>query len=690
MKKTTLLFCLLLNAALWAQTFTGSTGSINDEGLINDYTTTVSDLANPLNGDYGLIKVCVDISHTYDSDLNVHLIAPDGTEINLFSGLGGGGHDFTGTCLSQSAEFSINSSGSPFTGTFKPQETLGSFNAGQDGNGVWTLRILDTYPFADTGTVNSWSLEFGEDAAVPFVFTASNLPIVIINTNGQTIVDEPKIDAFMSIINNGEGMMNSVTDTPNEYNGNVGIELRGNYSQGLPQKPYKFETRDEEGEELNVSLLGMPEEHDWCLIANYNDKVFMRNTLAYDLFTQMGNYAARSQYCEVVLNGNYQGVYMLMESIKRDNDRVDIAKLEEDENDGLDITGGYILKSDYWTSEDSWELEYHPIAHPDRDVRLVYEYPKPDDITYDQKVYIQTFINDFETALYGDNFADPVNGYNKYIDVDSFIDYFIVNELSRNIDGFRKSFFFNKDKDESEDEISKLKAGPVWDFDWAWKDIWSCPIFEATDGSGWAHDINDCNPDVASPGWHIRLLEDPAFQNRLRCRWEDFRSTFLSDEAIDAYIDETAALLNDAQSRHFDRWGNLGINTGTPEVEQDPATFEAQIAQFKNWIDLRTAWLDSHIPGSAENCDAAANATFEKNTISIYPNPANEIVQISSDSLQQPDYAEFFDVTGKSVLKQKIAGNSPVIVSGLANGIYICRVSAEGTILKTVKIVVMH
>jgi subtilisin-like proprotein convertase family protein len=688
MKKTVLFLLCIYSSLAFAQTFSGTTGTISDDGTINNYTTTVSGISAPLTTNYGLVQVCLDITHTWDSDLKVSLIAPNGTSINLFTGIGGADDDFTGTCLRQDGSAPINTVWAPFTGTFKPQETLGNLNNGGDGNGVWTLQILDTYAFADTGAVLGWSVTFGENAPAPFVFQSSNLPIVLINTNGVEIPDDPKIDALMGIIDNGEGVINYITDTPNAFNGNIGIELRGNYSQGLPQKPYKFETRDAGGAEDDVALLGMPQEHDWCLIANYNDKVFMRNTLSYSLFEQMGNYATRSRYCEVVLNGSYQGVYMLMESIKRDNSRVDIAKLEADENTGLNVTGGYILKSDYWTNEDSWVSDFHPLDHPDRDVRLVYEYPKPEDITDAQKAYIQNFIYDMESALYGDNFADPVNGYAKYMDVDSFIDYFIVNELARNIDGFRKSFFFNKDKDVSATQISKLKAGPVWDFDWAFKNIWSCSIFEATDGSGWAHHINDCEPDVASPGWHIRLLQDPAFANRLRCRYESYRESVMSNEALTAYIDDKAALLQEAQARHFEKWGNLGVNTGTPELEYDPSTFALQIDQFKNWINFRLAWLDANIPGTAQDCSLAVTDP-NQNGFEIYPNPVKDKAYISISTGIQPDTAIVYDLTGKRVFSGSIS-NGSIDLSSVANGLYICTVLSEGSVIKTVKIAVAH
>ncbi|OYU80672.1 MAG: hypothetical protein CFE23_08085 [Flavobacterium sp. BFFFF1] len=686
MKKMYSLFLLIVATYLNAQTFNGSTGSISDDGTVNYYTSAVSGLSTNLNESQGVVQVCLDISHTYDSDLNVFLEAPDGTTINLFSGIGGDGHNFSDTCLNQDADTAINSAAAPFTGLFKPMESIGNVNNNQNGNGTWKLRIVDTYPFADTGTVNSWSISFAANAPTPFVFTESNLPIVLIDTNGETIPDEPKIPGLMAIIDNGPGQLNHITDVPNNFNGNIGIEMRGNYSQGLPQKPYKFETRDSAAAELNVSLLGMPEEHDWCLISNYNDKVFMRNTLAYQLFTDMGHYAPRSRYCEVVLNGVYQGVYMLMESIKRDNNRVDIAKLEVTENTGLNLTGGYIIKNDYWNDTNSWLLNYHPIDHPDFDVHLVYDYPKEEDITAQQKTYIQTFTNNLETALYGPDFADPVNGYAKFLDVDSFIDYFIVNELARNNDGFKKSSYFHKDKD-SNTTLAKLKAGPVWDFDWAWKNIDECAIFAATDGSGWAHQINDCYPDVNSPGWFVRLLQDTAFQNKLRCRWEYFRATIMSDTALETYIDDTAAYLNNAQARHFTRWENLGVSTGTPEVDADPSTFDGQIAKFKNWIALRLAWLDANMPGNAVNCNLGL-VQSQVQQRKLYPNPVKDVLHISAKTNNAQ--IEIYDITGKLMVKTTSESNdSNINLAAFSNGIYNCRIS-DGNTITVEKVVVMH
>lgn len=686
MKNIAFIYFFFFSTIIFGQTFVGATGEIPDDGSTTDFNLVVSGLSSTaLNATHGLIKVKLNITHTYDSDLNVALISPDGTLITLFSGIGGDGDNFLNTNLVQTATNSINDGVAPFSGNFKPQQSLGNLNNNQNGNGIWKLRVVDTYPMADSGSLNNWSIQFGNNASVVPVFSTSNLPIVVINTNNILIQDEPEINATMGIINNGVGIMNNTSDVPTDYNGNITIEYRGSYSQSLPQKPYKITTKDIAFANTDVSLLGMPAEHDWCLIANYNDKVFMRNALAYKIFGEMGHYSARNQYCEVVINGIYQGVYLLMESLKRDNNRIDISKLEITENTGVNLTGGYIFKSDYWNDTDSWQLNYHPIDHPDFNVRLVYDYPKPAVITPEQKTYVQTFVNDFETALYGDNFADDALGYNAFIDTDSFIDYFIVNELSRNNDGFKKSCYFNKNKD-GVNAISKIKAGPVWDFDWAWKNINECSIFAATDGSGWAHKINDCFPDNNATGWYVRLLQDVNFQNKLRCRWDDLRTTFLSETALNNYIDSTANYLNEAQARHFVKWENLGYNTGTPEMEADPTTFSGQITKFKNWIATRISWLDANIPGISTYCTLGLN---NKNSdINFYPNPVKDVLHFRNNSNKGIILLTIFDATGKCVFNSNL--NENIDLSALSNGIYLCKMVGKNQILKTQKIVILH
>jgi subtilisin-like proprotein convertase family protein len=630
----------LCGISISAQTYTGGSGPINDVAT-NDFPIVVSGLSPATidTNNFGLETVCMNLTHTYDSDLEISIIAPDGTSKILASGLGGGGDNYTNTCFNGFASTAISSGNAPFTGTFIPQGVMGMVNNGQNGNGTWILRVRDMAA-QDVGNLFSWSLTFGNNPATYQTFSSSNMPIVVINTNSQTIVQTGKITADMGIIYNGIGVRNYMTDPFNNYNGKIGIEIRGNYSSILPQKPYEFETRDINGNNLDTSLIGMPSEHDWCLIAMYNDKSFMRNMLSYNSFTSMGHYGTRNELCEVILNGEYQGVYALTETIKRDNNRVSVAKLDPNETTWPDISGGYILKNDYWDASNSWLLNYSPIDHPTFPIHLVYVYPKYDEIVPQQKTYIQTFVNDYETALYGPNFADTANGYRKYISTRSFIDYLIMNELSRNVDGFKKSAYFYKEKDNVNGSIGKLKAGPVWDFDWAWKDIPGC-YFGATDGSGWSHLINDCGPDVNGTGWFVRLLQDSAFANELNCRWTELRATIFDTTNLFHYMDSIASYSNEAQARHYTYWGHMGQATGTPEVVPPRPSYQAEVDSLKAWILRRIIWMDANMPGNSNNCNLTGIASPQNSNsfVTAYPNPFGSDIHLSF-MLAQPEVIE--------------------------------------------------
>jgi len=518
-------------------------------------------------------------------------------------------------------------------------------------------------------------------------FTSSNLPIIIIDTYGVPIPDEPKIPGTMKIVDNGPGQINHVSDPGNIYNGNIGIEVRGASSASYPQKPYGVETRDIQQNQLNMPLFGFPEEHDWVLLANYNDKVFMRNTLAFRLAQQTGHYASRTRYAEVMVNGEYEGIYIFGEKIKRDNGRVDIAKLLPDENSGEPMTGGYIFKIDYWDWTNSWTSGFHPTGHPDFDVHYVYYYPKPDDITAAQKEYLQAYIYSCESVLYSLGFADTTNGYRKYLEAGSFIDYFLVNEVSRNNDGFKKSWYFFKDRDSID---RRIKAGPVWDFDWAWKNIDECFIFSNTDGSGWAYKVNDCYPDVNSPGWHIRLLQDPMFRNELKCRYEYLRGNILNTDTLLNWVDANVQYLWEAQQRHYTRWPILGLNVGTPVVGYIPETFQGEIDDFKNWITLRLNWLDANMPGTCTHTklpdfNETARLPF------IFPNPARDKAFLEYPSAENDLQIKITDLTGR-ILPIHFNNENRIYsidTHTLPAGIYLCHIlDGSGYSEETLKMIV--
>jgi len=506
--------------------------------------------------------------------------------------------------------------------------------------------------------------------STPSDFTSSNLPIVVITTKpGENIPDAPKITADMKIIYHDNGIRNYISDSGNVYTGKVGIEIRGAYSASLPQKPYGFETRDIAGNKLNVSLLGMPSENDWVLLANYNDKTFLRNVLAFDIFHKMGNYSTRNRFCEVIVNNEYQGIYLLGEKIKQDSGRVNIAKLKTGDNTGDNVTGGYIIKNDYFTATDSWKSNFSPLNKPGAEVYFVYYDPKPDVLTGPQKVYIQGFINTLESVLYNPSFRSPVYGYKSYIDVKSFSDYFILGEVTRNVDTYKKSRYYYKNKD-SRDGL--LHSGPSWDFDWAWRNLLeNCIHVNQTDGSGWAYKINECAAWPVPPSWEIRMLQDNDFAGLIHDSYFALRKTILSQTAIENTIDSVATLLNEAQYRHFQKWNILGTNTGTPEYGYQPTTYRGVIISFKYWISTRLAWLDANMIGpvlSAENNQA------EQIKCRVFPNPVSDILYIESD--QEINSIVFFNITGIQVIEKSNLCDFSVgtDLTGLNPGIYIARI----------------
>ena len=449
MRLLTKIFMLLfISISVSAQTFNGFGGAIPDDGTSIQFPITLSGLPiTALDTSYGVESVCINITHTYDSDLDIWLICPDNTYIELSTGNGGNGQNYTNTCLNDTATSFISSAVAPFTGDFIPESYLYHANNGQSPNGDWKLLIHDTYAFADSGSLISWSITFGSHPGHPLVFTSSNLPILKINTNGQSIVDNPKIFCSMKVIDNGVGFRNFVSDSIFTFNDSIGIEVRGSSSQTFPKKSFSVETIDSTGVSKNVSLLGMPSENDWILNASYTDKSFMRNVLSCQLAREMGNYGSRTRFVELVINDQYQGIYIFMEKIKRDANRVNVSKMTTADTIGDALTGGYILKMDKFTGAGGigWTTLYPPTsggANP----FIQYEYPKAADILPQQENYIHAYVDSFENVLASSQFADPINGYAKYLDVNSAIDYFLINELARNNDGFKKSVFFYKNK----------------------------------------------------------------------------------------------------------------------------------------------------------------------------------------------------------------------------------------------------
>lgn len=505
-------------------------------------------------------------------------------------------------------------------------------------------------------------------------FTSSNLPVIVIETDSQEIVDDPRIVADMGIIWNGQGEINYMTDPFNNYAGKISIEYRGATSQVFPKKSYGLETQDDLGENRNVSLLGLPEENDWVLYGPYSDKTLIRNILTYQLAGELGQYAPRTRLCELVVNGEYQGVYVLVEKIKRDQNRVDIARLEPDETTGEDLTGGYIIKVDKMTgnSGPAWSTETGGIY-------FQYEYPKYDEITEEQKAYILEFLEDLEYALTSVELGDTIVGYRRYLDEPSAVDMFIINELSKNVDGYFLSTFFYKDADRNG---GLLHMGPVWDFNLSFG---VAEYREAYRTDGFQIDQN---PAI---WWWDRLLQDPEFIGNIKERWAGIREHQFSNEHIMGLIDSLTLYLNEAQQRNFTRW-NILTYPVWPNYYTG-SSYEEEIQYLRTWTLGRLQWLDTKL----YEWTGSETPGIEFQT-SIYPNPFREYFRFRFSTQRAANVTlTLYDLNGVEV--DRIvndaffpAGEFSVEWNGadIPASIYVLVLQIDGIIVSTEKVIKLN
>lgn len=478
----------------------------------------------------------------------------------------------------------------------------GSGNVSYKGKPTVTQNITGVGVVIDTtSSTPTFAIEIG----------SSTLPYIKINTK-EAIQNEPKVEASMDIF----------IAKSHVFSSTIGIEYRGSTSFRLSdKKSYGIELWDENKMDYSTEVLGFPSEEDWILMGHVYrasdnriyDSSLMHHYLAYQLFQSMGRYASRSRYVELEIDNKYQGVYVFMEKLKRDKNRIDINKLKATENEGEDLTGGYIIKIDKTAGGDlnlnqplsyyqnNWDDDaryserisfrskydvnrkllnfpafgapYHPQQY--LETYFVYEYPKADDITTQQKAYIQKYIHDFETALLTDDFTTDKRTYTNFIDVDSFIDFFIINEVTFNGDGYRLSTYIHKDKS------GLLKMGPTWDFNIGYAYEKRVP---KTD---WIINFNKYQPNDPwlVPFWWLRLLEDPQFRAKLKTRWSALRSNELSDTNIIGLVDRTSNLLisNGAIERNYKKWTGVQLD------------YNASINDIKTFFRERLSWMDTTI-----------------------------------------------------------------------------------------------
>ncbi len=435
------------------------------------------------------------------------------------------------------------------------------------------------------------------------ILTSSNLPIVVIETdNGVPIPDEPRVLATMKVIWHQDGSRNYLSDLNNpqflNYDGRISIELRGSTSQEFfDKKPYGLTTlQADNATNNNVSILGMPQENDWILNSLAFDETGLRDVLAYELSERIGQYAPRRVYCEVMVNGDYRGLYVFMEKIKVDKNRVNIEKMDESCNLLPEVTGGYITKADKpgndpvaWQMPEAGSWGWWPTY-----VDFIHHYPKPETVTPAQNNYIHNvFLRLNQVAANHDE--SEASGIPSVIDIPSFVDFMMIAEYSSNVDVYSLSTYFHKDRN------GKLRAGPVWDYNLAF----------GHDEFGFNRSLyyvwQFSNENNNGPEFWTDLFETDRFRCLLARRWHELTQPGqpLNYEVVCTRIDTLDAWIAEGVERDNQRWHQM-------------TSHDYYLEEMKTWLQQRTEWLDEHY-GSYEACEEMALPPLVISKIHYHP-----------------------------------------------------------------------
>ncbi|MCW3078102.1 MAG: hypothetical protein JWO32_2711 [Bacteroidetes bacterium] len=677
MKKLYILLMVVVCCSVRSQVFVGSGGVLlNNGGQETVFSLNVSGLS-AMDSLFGLEEVTIDLNHAAVEEVQVYLQSPSGITVDLSGVLSCKGANFSGTSFNNNMLTSITVGTAPYSGTFVPVGNMGRFNTNMPANGTWKLFVKDFIAPANQGTLISWSLRFSNTPAKPVILTSSNLPLVFINTPNNQALSSTDLLVNFGIINNSVGR-NYITDPKNDYNGKANCHIRGSSSKMFEKNNLKIELKDPTGGIDNVaSLLGLPAESDWVLTAGYSDKTLIRNALTQYAFQQMGHYSPRFKYVELFINNEYFGVYLLMEQVKRGKQRVNVGKITPVDNQFPYITGGYILQINR-TDNPGWFSKYPGISSNAQKFYYQYNYPNATNITPQQSNYIKQVTDSFETVMQSPAFLDPVTGYKKFIDDNSFIDFLILNELSKNVDAYRLSTYLSKD---NVIDGGKLHIGPMWDYDLGWH---NCNYGNAFLDQFWQFENPDDN--YPTPTWWTQFMQDPAFKDKLYCRYHTIRLSFLSNNGLNSFIDQTAALLDESQKRNFRQFPILGAYIYPNPQTQAGATYVTEVNDLKQWIASRGAWMDANIPGFCNSVGFNENQVSE-NDINVFPNPfANSFSVQFNISEPSKVKIELLNVIGQQILMinndEKVRGeySQEIFTEKLKEGTYILKLDINGKV----------
>ena len=428
---------------------------------------------------------------------------------------------------------------------------------------------------------------------------STNLPIVWISVDGATISRNDRIGARMKIIHNGKGRLNYADTVAHpgqtvDYEGYIALRYRGNSSYSMSdKKPYSFRTLSQPYEmgydKKKVSILGMGKDNNWALLAPYSDKSMIRDLLGFEIARPWMEYTPQGRLCEVYLDGTYYGVYILCEVVSQGKHRLN---LDDPGNDGDALTGGYLMEVDrnegmYYVSK------HHPVnskgvSYEDRYIVFQYEWPDYEDLTLEQINYINGRIDEMEEAFASPDYADPNKGYSKYIDVQSFMDYQIVQEVSHNVDAYRLSAKFYKQRDSIDPRFKMV----VWDLNLAFGNARHSQGYRTDTWVYWINSVLYPNDEHMVPFWWYKLRCNDAYIKARWARWAEWRQNNLRSDRIMATIDSLASEVTacgamERNSVAWPRWGkyvwpNYYISK----------SYDDEINYLKEWLTTRIAWLD--------------------------------------------------------------------------------------------------
>lgn len=437
----------------------------------------------------------------------------------------------------------------------------------------------------------------------------THLPLVLIDTGGQEIPGKVtgQTDDFGETINTLAADGRDVIDvsfvvvdnqTKNNHPSDEAtltttaqIRVRGHSSRLFEKSPYQLDFVDENGEAAPAAVMGMPAHSEWVLYGPYLDKSLVRNYMWYNIAGEVMEWAPNVRYCELILNGEYRGLYLMVETITDGEDcRLNLSTTEQNVK-----TTGYLLRGDRTTQEDlGGQRDIYTYLERMLTLRtdILIKYPGRSSLTQELRQEIELDYAAFEKALYSYDYDTDDYGYWNYIDVDNFVDYFLINEFSLNVDAGRYSTYIYKDLS------GKFKLA-VWDFNNACDNFPTDPL----------------TPDqinMVSHTWFFMLCKSEDFVERLLDRYDELRASVLNETYLLNYIDETLAYLGPAVERNNQRW-NDAMTQWEPltPVERNLHSHEEAVDQLKEWLYERGIWLDENIHTIRQNCHPSRTKVYD-------------------------------------------------------------------------------